>query len=94
MKVMWVILNLNSKWKSICMFFNSGYTCSGSLIVELPTYVLGGKQCKRENWPAGCYKPLWYERVGKHFGPPVKWAEPLVSFYIKSPPHIPLWFYY
>jgi hypothetical protein len=41
-------------------------------IVELPTYVLGGKQFRRENWPVGCHKPLWYERVGKHFGLPVK----------------------
>jgi hypothetical protein len=23
-------------------------------IADLPTYVLGGKQCMRENWPMGC----------------------------------------
>jgi len=41
-------------------------------VAELPTYVLGRKQCRRENLPAGCYKPLWYEKVGRHFGPPIK----------------------
>jgi len=56
-----------------------------SKIVKLPIYMFGGKQFRRENWPTGCQKPLWYERVGGQFGPPIKWAEPLVFFILKHP---------